>query len=156
MPRTMQQSAPATAPQMGFRSVAGEQLEMVLSDGKTYAERIEDAVSALILGVEKMGGIVAFAALLERPTPEVSRRVNRADDGKGTRMEPFLSYVAFLDDAAFTAFHDALGAARGKLPAENVRKLSPDERASHLASLITDEVKRAAEKKRGLPAGSLG
>lgn len=103
-----------------------------------------------------MGGVVAFSAHVERPISEVSRRVNRADDGKGTRLEPFLIYVAHLDDPAFDAFARSLLSARGYLPPERARKLSADERADILAGAVTDETKRALEKKRGLPAGSLG
>ncbi len=155
MTRTVHSAAPATHPQMDCGEVAGEQLEMTLTDGKTYPQRISEVYGALQVAVDRMGGVVAFAALLEKPTSEVSRRANRADDGKGTRMQAFLDYVAFLDDEAFGAFHDALGAARGRLPAERSRRLRPEERAGHLRELVSDKAVRAKEKELGLPVGSL-
>lgn len=129
---------------------------MTLSDGKTVPQRIDDVLAALDAGVQAMGGVVAFAAHVERPISEISRRVNRADDGKGTRLEPFLIYVAHLDDSAFDAFARSLLAARGYLPPERARKLTDRERADILAEAHTDDTKRAIEKRRGLPAGSLG
>ena len=148
-------SAPATEPQMGSSSFAAGQLEFLLSDGKTVAQRIDETVAALRAGVDAMGGVVAFAAHVEKPVSEVSRRVNRADDGKGTRMEPFLAYVAFLDDTGFAQFIAQLCASRGYL-VERARRLTDAERAEVLSSALTDDVKRGLEKRRGLPAGSLG
>lgn len=156
MPRSLDSRAPATVPQMGSGAVAGEQLELLTSDGKTVAQRIEDVVAAIGAGVAQMGGTVAFAAHLEKPVSEVSRRVNRADDGKGTRMEPFAAYFAFFDDGAFEAAMSHMLVARGYKPAERVRKVTAEERADLLGAAVTDKVKRQIERENGLPVGSLG
>lgn len=146
---------PATTPQMGCGAVAGEQLTLRAVVDKTVAERIADVVQAIGLGAAKMGGAVAFAAHVERPVSEVSRRVNRADDGKGTRMEPFASYFAFFDEPAFEAAVNHLVVGRGFKPLERLVVVTDEQRARVLAGAVTDKVKRQIERERGWPEGTL-
>lgn len=153
--QTMRPTGPATAPQIGCGVRAVEQLALGLTVEKSIPQRVADVVDAIGKGVDAMGGTVAFAAHLERPVSEVSRRTRREDDGKGSRMEPFAIYFALFDDAAFEAAVSHMLVARGYKPAERVRQATPEEKLRAVAASLSDRAKRAIEREQGWPAGSL-
>lgn len=150
---------PPTDPQPGRGARGGEQLTLLASDetdAKEPLRRIHDLYGALESAVDDHeGGAVAFAAKMERPVPDVSRRLRRADDSKGEPQRAPLDYLAHLEAPARQAFLEQLCALWGFEPPVPVRKLDAEAKARLMRSALTDKVLRQLEREHGLPAGSL-
>lgn len=157
-PRSLRSQAPATDPQMGCGAVAGGQMALGFPVGDV-GDHLSGIYSALAETVdEQMGGVVAFAALLEAPIPDVSRRLRRADDGKGNAQRAPVDYLAALatSHAARLTFVNKLCAAWSLKPTEQLRALTERERADILSGALSDKTKRQLEREQGLPSGVLG
>jgi hypothetical protein len=159
MSRTMPPSRPPTDPQHGRGARGGEQLPLLVTDEweaspyNVRHARLHGMLDAAVIGHE--GGAVAFAAKMERPVPDVSRRLRRAEDSKGETQRAPLDYLSFLDREARHAFLDAISAAWGYLPPRPVVEMSDADKARILAEELPERRLRQIERERGLPSGSL-
>jgi hypothetical protein len=155
--QSLPKGAPATDPQMGCGGRAGGQLDLSFPVGDV-ADHIPGVYRAMEETVdEEMGGPVAFAALCEERVPDVSRRLRRADDGKGNRMRFTGDHVAALgtSHAARLAFVNKLCALWQLKPTEPLIDLTPAEKLRILASELPEKRLRQLEREHRLPAGSL-
>lgn len=159
-PRSLPMTAPPTAPQTGRGGEGGgRQLPLLTTDtweARTPAQRHAELHSMLAGAVEDHeGGSVAFAAKMERPVPDVSRRLRRAEDSKGETQRAPLDYLSFLDAPARHDFLDALSAAWGYLPPRPMVELSATDKLRLVLEELPDRRLRQIERERGLPPGSL-
>lgn len=154
---SMKQVSQKPAPQRDPKSVGGGQMGFIFPVGDV-ASNIPDVYSAITETVDEfMGGSVAFAALIERPVPDVSRRLRRAEDSKGEVQRAPVDYVAAIatDVEARLAFVNKLCARWSLKPTEHMRSLTAEEKLRLLAGELPEKRRRQLEREHGLASGSL-
>jgi hypothetical protein len=88
-------SQPVANEPLGDRSVS-EQLEIQLSGRISIAESIRSVYRPLVVGVTAYGGVVELANAINKSHGEVSLRLRREQDDKGTLQRAFHDYVGVL------------------------------------------------------------
>lgn len=157
MPGGVGAGPPSTPPQFGWGAVGGDQLGLSfpVGDVADHVHGVYDALQATV--DECMGGPVAFAAVVERPVSDVSRRLRRAEDSKGETQRAPVDYLAALATSheARLCFINHLCALWGLRPTEPIMQLTDSEKLRILASELPDRRRRALEREHGLPKGAL-
>lgn len=157
MGQNLRAGGTATAPQTGSTGVAQGSFAFRLAVGDV-ADHIDPINLTIAETVEEsMGGVVALAAEVEQPVSVVSRRLRRADDGKGQRLECTTVYMAAIwryPDARRVLL-DKLLALAGCKPSEPVVTMTAEEKLALVLGELPEKRLRQIEREKGLPSGSL-
>lgn len=164
MKRRTQQELPNQAPprdphvEAGVRG-GGQQLSLNVATPASIRDHLRTVYTALQLGIDQFGGIVALAAALGKNHGEVGRRVRREEDDKGDLQRAFLDYVAVLatDWRAREEFLKSLCLAWGYKVPEPLKDPTTEEKFRALVSVlggeIGDGILEAAAEKGGFHVG---